>query len=193
MQAVKIKPLDRFTDDEFFEFCRLNDDLHMERDAEGNIIVMDLTGSDTSNFNSEVNYELVDWNREERTGKTFDSNGGFTLPDSSVRGPDAAWVAMERWKKLPKEDRAKFAHISPDFIIEIRSKTDNLEVLKTKMEEYIKNGVRLAWLIDPIEQQTFIYRINGTIELVDNFETPLSGEEVLKGFELRLSELLEED
>jgi Uma2 family endonuclease len=193
MQAVKIKPLDRFTDDEFFEFCRLNDDLHMERDAEGNIIVMDLTGSDTSNFNSEVNYELVDWNREERAGKTFDSNGGFTLPDSSVRGPDAAWVAMERWKKLPKEDRAKFAHISPDFIIEIRSKTDNLEVLKTKMEEYIKNGVRLAWLIDPIEQQTFIYRINGTIELVDNFETPLSGEEVLKGFELRLSELLEED
>lgn len=192
MQTVKIKPLDHFTDDEFFEFCRLNDDLHMERDAKGNIIVMDLTASETGNLNDSVSGEIYVWNKEGKTGKTFDSSTGFTLPDSSVRGPDAAWIAIDRWKALPKEDRKKFAHISPDFVIEIRSETDKLDDLKDKMAEYIKNGVRLAWLIDPKEQQTFIYRINGTIELIDNFETPLLGEDVLKGFELRLSELVEE-
>lgn len=193
MNAIKLKPLDHFTEDEFYELCMQNDDLHMERDADGNIIIMDLTGLEGSNFNLEVSTEVAIWNREEKTGKTFDSNGGFTLPDTSVRGPDTAWIAMERWKALPKEDRKKFAHISPDFVIEIRSENDNLNDLKDKMKSYIKNGVKLGWLIDPQNQQTFIYRINGTIELVDSFETPLSGEDVLKGFELKLSTLLEEE
>ncbi|MEM0991624.1 MAG: Uma2 family endonuclease [Bacteroidota bacterium] len=193
MNAVKIKTLDRFTDDEFFEFCQLNDDLHMERDAEGNIIIMDLTGSEGGSFNNSVSSEIYNWNKKEKSGKSFDSSTGFTFPDSSVKGPDAAWIAIERWKALPKEDRKKFAHISPDFVIEIRSESDNLDTLKEKMEAYIKNKVRLAWLIDPLVKQTFVYRINGTIELIPSFDIPLLGEDVLKGFELVLSELLEEE
>lgn len=191
MNAIKIKPLESFTDEEFYQFCRLNDDLHMERDANGNIIIMDLTGSEGSSFNSDVNTEVNIWNRQEKPGKVFDSNGGFTLPDTSVKGPDTAWIAIERWKALPREDRKRFAHISPDFVVEIRSETDNLEVLQEKMKDYIKNGVRLGWLIDPQNQQTFIYRINGTIELIDSFEKILSGEDVLDGFELKLSDLWE--
>lgn len=179
--------------DDFYEFCKMNDDLEMERDEKGNIIIMDLTGSEGGSFNHEVNVEVGIWNRQERKGKAFDSSTGFTLPDSSVRGPDTAWIAIERWKALPKEDRKKFAHISPDFVIEIRSENDSLEMLKDKMLMYIENGVRLGWLIDPQNQQTFIYRLNGTIELVPSFDTPLSGEDVLEGFELRLSDLWEEE
>ncbi|MEM0992496.1 MAG: Uma2 family endonuclease [Bacteroidota bacterium] len=193
MKTVTIKLWDSFTDEEFYEFCILNDDLHMERDANGNIIIMDLTGSEGSSFNSEVNYEINHWNRQTKKGKVFDSNGGFTLPDSSVRGPDTAWIAIERWKALPKEERKRFAHISPDFVIEIRSEGDSLKVLKEKMEMYIKNEVRLAWLIDPQNQQTFIYRINGTIELVDAFDKVLFGEDVLVGLQLRLSDFWEDE
>lgn len=191
--VIKLKGADSFTDDQFFEFCRVNDDFHIERDANGNIIIMDLTGSETGNLNSEVHYEVSHWNRETEKGKTFDSSTGFTLPDSSVRGPDTSWIALERWKALPKEERKRFAHISPDFVIEIRSENDSLDVLKDKMLAYIKNGVRLGWLIDPQNQQTFIYRINGTIELVNSFEKTLSGEDVLEGFKLQLSKFLEEE
>jgi len=193
MNTFKIKPLKNFTDEEFYEFCRLNDDLHMERDANGNIIIMDLTGSEGGNFNFEVNLEVGTWNRKTKQGKAFESSTGFTLPDTSVKGPGTAWVAIERWNALPKEDRKRFAHISPDFVIEIRSEGDSLKVLQEKMVDYIKNGVRLGWLIDPQNQQTFIYRINGTIELVDSFEKVLSGEDVLEDFELKLSNLLEEE
>ncbi|MEM9885957.1 MAG: Uma2 family endonuclease [Bacteroidota bacterium] len=193
MNTVTIKLWDSFTDEEFYEFCMLNDDLHMERDANGNIIIMDLTGSEGSSFNSEVNYEITHWNRQSKKGKVFDPNGGFTLPDSSVRGPDTAWIAIERWKGLPKEDRKRFAHISPDFVIEIRSEGDSLKALKEKMEMYIRNGVRLAWLIDPQNQQTFIYRINGTIELIDAFDKILYGEDVLEGLKLRLTDFWEND
>ncbi len=193
MNIVKFKTLDRFTDEEFFEFCRINDELNMERDAKGNIIIMDLTGSETGSFNIEVSTEVNNWNRKSKKGKAFDSNTGFTLPNSAVRSPDTAWIAIERWKALPREDRKKFAHISPDFIIEIRSENDRLKVLQEKMKEYIENGVRLAWLIDSQNEQVFIYRINGTIELVNSFDIPLSGEDILEGFEIRLSEFLEED
>ncbi|MEM8528418.1 MAG: Uma2 family endonuclease [Bacteroidota bacterium] len=193
MNSVKVKFPKGFTDESFYRFCRLNEDLQMEREADGRILIKSLTSSQLSSFNAEINTEVNIWNREEKPGKVFDSNGGFTLPDTSVRGPDTAWIAIERWKALPKEDRKRFAHISPDFVIEIRSETDNLEILQEKMSDYIKNGVRLAWLIDPHNQQTFIYRINGTIELVDSFEKVLSGEDVLEGFELKLSDLWEEE
>lgn len=193
MSTFTISPPRNFTDEEFYEFCRVNDDMNIERDAKGNIILMELTGAEGSSFNAEVSYEVTHWNRANKKGKIFDSNGGFTLPDTSVKGPDAAWIAIERWKALPKEDRKRFAHISPDFVIEIRSESDDLKPLKEKMESYIENGVRLGWLIDPQNQQTFIYRLNGTIELVDSFDQVLSGEDVLEGFELKLSDLLEEE
>ena len=193
MEALTLKSIDSFTDEQFFEFCRVNDDLRIERDACGNIIIMEPTGMETGEFNAEITTEINIWNREEREGKVFDSSTGVTLPDNSVRSPDSMWIKLERWKAIPKEERKKFAHISPDFVLEIRSTTDKLDVLKEKMEEYIKNEVRLAWLIDPVEEQVFIYRKDGSIEHRDNFEIPLSGEDVLVGFEIVLSELLEEE
>jgi len=179
------------TDEEFFLFCQDMQDVHVEREADGTIILMELTGGDSGSFNAEVTFEVTAWNRQTKRGKTFDSNTGFTLPNSAVKSPDTAWIRLERWLALPAEDRKRFAHISPDFVIEIRSETDALDRLKQKMVEYIENGVRLGWLIDPQDQQVWIYRADGSMSHVDSFDTPLSGEDVLEGFELRLGELWE--
>lgn len=185
---LKTRFLD-LSEEEFFLFCQDLKDLHVEREADGTIVLMELTDSDGSNFNAEVTTEVGLWNRQRKQGKVFDSNGGFTLPNKAVRGPDTAWVSLERWLALPPEDRKRFAHISPDFVIEIRSETDDLDPLQAKMVEYQENGVRLGWLIDPQMQQVWIYRADGSTTHLDNFETPLSGEDVLEGFELRLWEL----
>lgn len=172
---------------DFFEFSQELEGLKAERAADGTIYIMELTGSETGNLNSEVNTEVNLWNRTSRQGKTFDSSSGFTLPDKSVRSPDVSWIALKRWKALPAEDRKKFAHISPDFVIEIRSPSDSFTLLQEKMVAYRENGVRLAWLIDPEEEETWIYRANGTIDRITSFDVPLSGENVLPGFELILS------
>ena len=134
---------------------------------------MEITGSETGSFNSEITTELTIWNRQQKSGKTFDSSTGFTLPNNAVKSPDAAWIEIERWKALSPEDRKKFAHISPDFVIEIRSESDKIDRLKAKMSEYIENGVRLGWLIDPVEEEVWIYRENGTIDRVESFDVPL--------------------
>ncbi len=154
-------------------------------------MLMELTGGETCNFNADVTTEVNLWNRQQKLGKTFDSNTGFTLPNKAVRSPDTAWIALERWLSLPTDDRKRFAHISPDFVIEIRSENDDLARLHDKMREYQSNGVRLGWLIDPQKQQVWIYRLNCTIDHVPTFQTALSGEEVLPGFALRLWELWE--
>ncbi|GAB4426795.1 MAG: Uma2 family endonuclease [Bacteroidia bacterium] len=175
----------------FFLFCQDVREAQVEREADGTIIIMDPTGADSSNLNAEVTTEVAIWNRETRQGKTFDSNGGFTLPNKAVRSPDTAWVALDRWLALPPDDRKRFAHISPDFVVEIRSENDDTDRLHDKMAEYQANGVRLGWLIDPQTQQVWIYRADGSISHVPDFDTPLSGEDVLTGFELRLWELWE--
>jgi len=193
MEALVLKSIDSFTDEQFFEFCRVNDELRIERDACGNIIIMEPTGGDTGYFNSEISSELRNWSKETEDGRTFDSSTGFTLPDNSVLSPDATWIALERWKALPKEERKEFAHISPDFVLEIRSENDNLEKLQEKMAKYIENQVRLAWLIDPLEEQVFIYRPNQKVEHIASFDIPLSGEEVLKDFHIKLSNFLDKD
>ena len=184
----------RFLDldeEEFFLFCQDMHQVQVERDADGTIVMMEPTGADGSQFNAEVTTEVTLWNRESKQGKAFDSNAGFTLPNKAVRSPDTAWVSLERWLALPLEERKRFARISPDFVIEIRSETDDLDRLHDKMAEYQANGVRLGWLIDPHTQQVWIYRADGSTAHVDNFQTPLSGENVLVGFELRLWELWE--
>ena len=179
------------TDDEFFAFCQSPEmsDKRIERTKTGKIIIMEPTGSETSSFNSEVNLEVAMWNRETHSGRTFDSSGGFTLPNTAVKSPDSSWIARERWEALPKALRKKFAPITPDFIIEILSETDSLEKTKEKMEEYMDNGCRLAWLIDRMDECTYIYRADGSREIVDSFEKTLSGEDVLVGFTLRIADL----
>jgi len=166
----------RMTEEEFFFFYQDMRDFHVERTADGTILIMELPGGETANLNAEVTTEVNLWNRKQKQGKTFDSSSGFTLPDSSVRSPDVAWVELEKWLSLPKEDRERFAHISPDFVIEIRSKTDRLIDLQQKMLDYRTNGVRLGWLIDPIEENVWIYRGDGTVGKNDSFADKISGD-----------------
>lgn len=176
------------SEDDFFEFCQLNKNLRFERAATGEIIVMPPTGSETSAANSRLTTQLGNW-EEKNGGIAFDSNAGFTLPDTSVKAPDAAWIEMDRWLALPPEDRKKFAHISPDFVIELMSENDKLGESQEKMVEWMDNGVRLGWLIDPKQEKVFIYRPEGLVSIVEGFDKTVSGEEVLVGFELKLERL----
>jgi Uma2 family endonuclease len=188
MTATAFSIKNRLTDDEFFELCRMND-LRMERTATGNIIIMEPTGGETGNFNFEVSGELRDWNKSHKEGKAFDSSTGFKLPNTSIKSPDVAWVAKERWEKLPVELRKKFPPLTPDFVIEIRSESDTLSDLAEKMEEFMENGCRLGWLIDREAQETHIYRADGSRDEKVPFSEPLSGEDVLVGFILRIDDI----
>jgi Uma2 family endonuclease len=181
-----IKTVDGITEEMFFDLCQANSELRMERDQHGNIIVMSPTGADTGNYNSELNYEITHWNRQTRLGYVFDSSAGYTLPDGAVRSPDVSWLANDRWESLPKSAQEKFAPICPDFVVEVRSKSDALPNLKAKMEEYRDNGCRLGWLIDRKGKAVHIYRADGSIEITKGEPVKLSGEEVLPGFELEL-------
>ena len=175
------------SEDEFFEFCMKNPELFLERDKHGNIIIMAPVFFDSGNFESIANGELHYWNRQAKAGKVFSSNAGFTLPNGAVRSPDASWIANDRIAQLPPAERKKFAHICPDFVLEIRSASDRLKNVKEKMEEYIENGARLGFLIDPIDRQAFIYRPDGAVEHIAGLDAALSGESVLPGFSLPLS------
>ena len=180
---------DRLTDDEFYAFCQANRHLHIEREADGQIIFQMPTNTRTGVQNVELILEIGLWNRKTKMGLVTDSSAGFTLPDSSVRAPDAAWFSRERWDTLPADDQDKFAKICPDFVIELMSDKDEKYTLPAKMEKYLQNGVRLGWAIDPFKQQTTLYRPDAEPE-VKPFTDVLSGEDVLPGFELCLSDLL---
>ena len=179
------------TDDELFDFCQMNPKLRIERDETGQIYINMPTGLETSFRNSDLITEVNLWNRRTRLGRVSDSNGGYTLPDTSMRAPDVAWISNERLATVSKEDLKKFAHVCPDFIIELASESDDLIHLKRKMEKYLQNGMRLGWLIDPFSQQTIIYHPERQSEN-KAFTEPLNGEEVLPGFALTISELMAE-
>lgn len=174
------------TDEQFFELCQNNSDLRFERTASGGLIIMPPTGGETSNRNSELTYQIQAWSRQNNLGKSFDSNGGFTLPNGAVRAPDASWVKLERWQALSQEQRRKFLPLCPDFVVELRSPTDALAQIQAKMQEYMENGARLGWLIDADARRVEIYRPNRDVEILENPAT-LSGEDVLPGFVLDLS------
>ncbi len=175
-------------DETFFEFCQLNPELRIERDAQKNIFIMAPTTSETGNKNFEIVAELAIWNRKYQLGEGFDSSTGFKLPNGAERSPDLAWIRKDRWEALTQAERKRFAPIAPDFVLELRSEDQSLAYLKEKMEEYIAVGCRLGWLVDPQGRKTFVYTENGDIQTV-SFDDTLSGGEVLPGFELRLADL----
>ncbi|MCU0447613.1 MAG: Uma2 family endonuclease [Microscillaceae bacterium] len=181
-----------FSEDEFFEFCVANKELRFERNSKGQLIIMAPTGLDTSFDNLDLGTEVNIWNRQYQLGKVSDSNGGYTLPNGSMYAPDVAWISHERWNTVPKAERKKFAHICPNFVIELMSDSDSLVQAKAKMEEWIENGVQLAWLINPKERKTYIYRENGE-RIIQDFQQKLSGENVLPHFELDLLAIFKED
>jgi len=178
------------TDDEFFRFCQMNDNLAFERNADGQIIVMPPTTSTTGISNATVNGELYIWNRINNLGYLFDSSTGFKLPNGATRSPDVAWVAKARWEALSVAEQESFAPLCPDFVVEIRSKTDDLKSLQQKMDEYMANGCRLGWLLDLKNQHVYVYRIGEGFQKIDNLSETLSGENVLSGFSLELKRLL---
>lgn len=184
---IEIPAAARMSDEDFFRFAEGLQGVQIERDRHGNIFIMPPTSFDTGNFEIEAGAELALWNRQHQAGKVFSSQTGFILPNNAMRGPDASWISKDRVAQLPEEERKRFAHICPDFVLEIRSGSESLPSLKKKMEEYIENGARLGFLIDPKERQAFIYRAGGAVSHVQGLEGSLSGEDVLPGFSLPLS------
>jgi len=172
----------RMSDAEFFRFCRDNDELRIERDHAGNIIIMPPTGFKTGTANSDLNTDLNNWNRRKRLGRVGDSSTGYRLPSTAVRSPDASWISHERLAQTSSEEQEGFLPAAPEFAAEIRSRSDQPRVLREKMEEYMANGVLLAWYIDRPGQFVEIYRAGQPVETVEGFERHLSGEEVLPDF-----------
>ncbi|MEY4541036.1 MAG: hypothetical protein RLZZ306_2793 [Bacteroidota bacterium] len=173
-------------DDEFFELCQRNPNHKLEKNPDGTVIIMPNTGGKTGKRNSEINTELNLYKRQEKLGNVFDSSTAFIFPNGATRSPDAAWVSDELWNTLSEEEQDKFPKISPEFVIELMSPSDKLKDAKSKMLEYIENGVQLAWLINPSDEEVHIFRADGTISRINGFENVLTGEEVLKNFEFNL-------
>jgi Uma2 family endonuclease len=176
------------TDDELLRFCAANDGLRVEREANGEILVMTPAGSKTSKMNMRIGRLLDEWAEADGRGVAFDSNGGFTLPDGSMRAADAAWVALCRWQALSDADQSRFAPLCPDFVIELRSPSDSLPELKEKMELWIANGAQLAWLIDPIDRTVSVYRPGESPE-VHHHPSSVQGVGVMAGFELVMARI----
>lgn len=178
----------KMTSDEFWEFCSQNRKLNAELTKEGEVIIMPPTGFDTSDKNVEIVIQLASWAKKNKKGKVTDSNGGFILPNGAVYAPDTSWTLKERIEQFTSEQLKKFLPLCPDFVLELRSESDSLKALQAKMLEYIENGARLAWLINPHDKQVEIYRPNKEVEILNN-PNKVSGEDVLEGFELDMSEI----
>ena len=178
----------KFTDEEFWYFCRQNDEMRIEMTKEGDVIIMPPTGSETGDRNAEITMQLRFWAKKAKTGKTYDSSTGFKLPNGATVSPDASWILSERLEKFTAKQREKFLPICPDFVIELRSASDSLKDSQEKMEEYMENGARLGWLIDPKNKRVYVYRPDNRVETLKNPET-ISGADVLQGFELDLTEI----
>ncbi|MFN7931141.1 MAG: Uma2 family endonuclease [Blastocatellia bacterium] len=171
--------------DEFHEYSRLNPELRIEQTKEGTMIIVLPTYSETGNRNFKLTGKLAAWAEQNGEGEGVDSSAGFILPNGAKRSPDASWIRRERWEALPKKARQKFAHVCPDFVAELRSRTDRLKTLQEKMEEYLENGAQLGWLIDPLERKVHIYRPQQPAEILHD-PASVSGEPVLPGFTLLL-------
>lgn len=172
--TLTLDPIVHLTDEQFYQLCQANRDLRFERTAEGHLIVMPPTGWDTGERNLEIEGQLWLWNRQTKQGKAFNSCTGFTLPNGADRSPNAAWVRLERIEAI-NPDPEKFLPLAPDLVVELCSATDNLKRLQQKMQEYIDNGVRLGWLIDPQECTVEIYRSGQAVEVLDYPPYPLWG------------------
>ncbi|HKP72297.1 MAG TPA: Uma2 family endonuclease [Pyrinomonadaceae bacterium] len=185
---LDLRPVVDLTDDQFYELCRANHELRFERTAEGEILIMPPTGSRTGQRNFTLTTLFGIWVRQDGTGIGFDSSTAFKLPNGATRSPDASWIKRERWHAPAPGEKEKFSPICPDFVIELRSSTDSLPELQAKMREYIFNGARLGWLLDPQEQTAYVYRPGAEVETIEGAQG-ISGEPELMGFTLNLQEI----
>ena len=179
----------QLTDEAFYALCRANPEVKFERTAQVKLIVMPPTGGETGNRNIKLSARLENWAEQDGSGIAFDSSTMFQLPNGAYRSPDAAWIPLAGWEALTLEEREAFPPLCPDFVVELRSPSDSLKTVQDKMQEYMDNGARLGWLIDPKSQQVEIYRQGKEKEILRS-PTSLSGEEVLPGFVLDLNRIL---
>ncbi|MBD0254794.1 MAG: Uma2 family endonuclease [Cytophagales bacterium] len=188
--VLSVNAVGGFNDEEFYNFCQDDPTMRFERDAQGQIIILPNTGGKTGIINLEIARQFANWNKAHRLGKGFDSSTAFGLPNTAVRSPDVAWVSNERWQALPEQARKQFPPLCPDFVIELKSESDQLPNVQKKMQEWLDNGCRLAWLIDPQTETVHVYQPGQETATVHPFRGELSGGEVLPGFSLQLAELL---
>ncbi len=186
--ALRLRPALALSEEQFFALCQLNRDVRIERNAEGELLIMPPSGSETGQQNMRIAVRLGSWAERDGTGLAFDSSTGFILPDGAVRSPDASWVERSRWEELPPDEREKFARICPSFVLELRSPSDRLADLQAKMREYLDNGARLGWLLDPGPRNLYAYRPDAPVERLENPDT-VSGDPVLPGFVLDLRQI----
>ncbi|MFS8803449.1 Uma2 family endonuclease [Synechococcus sp. R55.4] len=186
--TLNLSPLITLSRADFIRLCAANPELKLERTAQGELVIMSPTGGETGNLNFEIAGEVYVWNRQSGRGKSFDSSTGFSLPSGSDRSPDLAWIPIEKWEALDPSVRQGFLPLCPDFVVEILSPTDSWIQTQAKMQEYMDNGCRLGWLLDPKVKRVMIYRQGQAPELVEDPET-LSGEDVLPGFTLPIRKI----
>ena len=188
--VITLNPVMEMTDDQFAEFCAMNDDLRIERNCEGVIEIMPPVSLETGSKELDIGTDLNLWARADGSGIAGSPSVGYTLPNGSVRMPDASWVSGARYDRLTPDEKRPFPHICPDFVVELRSPSDRLSVLQAKMEEYMANGARLGWLLDPSTRQAHIYRPGAPPDILDNPDS-LSADPELPGFTLDLTPIWE--
>ena len=176
-------------DSKFREICVRNPENRVERTKMGEIIIMAPTGGETGNWNAELIITLGNWNKRQKLGRIFDSSTAFRLPSSAIRSPDAAFVSNQRWDSLTPKEKSEFPPVCPDFVAEIRSKSDSLKDLQSKMQEWLENGCRLAWLLDISEKKVYIYRPKKEPEIQEGEKILLNGEDILPELQFYLHEL----
>ncbi|OKH18768.1 Uma2 family endonuclease [[Limnothrix rosea] IAM M-220] len=186
-------PDGKVSEEQFYAFCQNNPDLRIERLATGEVIVMPPVFSDTSNRNAKIAQQVGNWAESDGMGEVFDSSTGFTFPNGAIRSPDVSWILLERWNQLSDEQKASFAPICPDFVVELRSSSDTLtsdtlKGLQEKMAEYIENGVRLGLLVDRKNKTVHVYRPGRSPQIFENPETVDCSPE-LPGFSLKLKRI----
>lgn len=186
--TLHLAPVLRLSDEQLFELCQRNRDLRIEREASGDLILMTPAGGKSGHRNALILAQLTRWAEMEGTGETFDSSTGFMLPNGAMRSPDAAWIVRTRLAALSPDEQDRFLPMCPDFALELRSPSDSLPSLLGKLEEYVENGARLAWLIDPLERRVHIYRSTKQPEVLDEPHA-VAGDPELPGFVLELERI----
>ncbi len=186
---LNLDAISNLTDDEFFRLCQDNDQYKIERDKNRNIIVMAPTSSETSEWNANLLFEIKNWCRKNNQAAVFDSSGGFIFPNDAILSPDITVIERNKWREVPKSEKQKFAKVVPDFVVEIKSISDANRVLSSKMQEYIENGVSVAWLIDPYQRVAIVYEKDREPRNHDDFSEPLPGSGIMAGFNVVLDEV----
>ena len=183
--VLNLEPITSLTREQFYQLCLKNPELQLERNPQGELIIMSPVGGESGKKEANLIGDLIIWNRQTKLGVVFSSSTIFSLPKGGDRSPDVAWVSSKKWEGLTQEEREGFPPICPDFVIELRSKSDRLKPLQEKMQEYLDSGLRLGWLINPQQKQIEIYQPQQAVKII-NMPTTLSGENVLPGLNLSL-------